>query len=248
MTKWQTALEGTSWNCLFWSNHDQPRAVSRFGDTGEYRELSAKMLGTCLHMMRGTPYIYQGEELGMTNANFDKLEDYKDIESINAYAEYINDRGIAPELMMDYLQHIGRDNARTPMQWDESENGGFTTGTPWIAVNKNYDSINAKNQVDDQKSIYNYYRQLIQLRHENDIIVYGSYELLMEDDEQLYVFTRILNNETLLVICNFSKEELEFQLPTQFENSKAELLISNYSDDRKELLRPYEAKVYKLEQ
>ena len=248
LTKWQTALEGTCWNCLFWSNHDQPRAVSRFGDEGEYRELSAKMLGTCLHMMRGTPYIYQGEELGMTNANFDRLKEYKDIESLNAYDEYVNQRGIAPELMMEYLQHIGRDNARTPMQWEDSKHGGFTVGTPWIAVNKNYELINAKSQIEDENSVFYYYKKLVQLRHDNDIVVYGSYELLMEDSEQLFVYTRTLGNEAWLVICNFTKETIEYQTPKKFRENKAELIISNYPEDQMELIRAYEAKVYKVVQ
>ena len=248
MTKWQTALEGTCWNCLFWSNHDQPRAVSRFGDAGEYRELSAKMLGTCLHMMRGTPYIYQGEELGMTNANFDMLEEYKDIESFNAYDEYVNQRGIAPELMMEYLQHIGRDNARTPMQWEDSKHGGFTVGTPWITVNKNYELINAKSQIEDENSVFHYYKKLVQLRHDNDIVVYGSYELLMEDSEQLFVYTRTLGNEAWLVICNFTKDPIEYQIPKKFQENKAELIISNYPEDQMELIRAYEAKVYKVVQ
>lgn len=246
MTKWQTALRGICWNCLFWSNHDQPRAVSRFGNDDEYRELAAKMLGTCLHMMRGTPYVYQGEELGMTNANFESLEEYKDIESINAYDEYVNKRGIAPERMMEYLRHTSRDNARTPMQWNDSINAGFSTGKPWISVNKNYHKINAKEQITDEDSVYNYYKKLISLRHENEIIVYGTYELLLPDSEQLYVYTRKLGEQNLLVICNFTKELVEYQIPKQFSEKSIFLLISNYPDDKDGWIRAYEAKVYSI--
>ena len=247
MTKWQTELEGSCWNCLFWSNHDQPRAVSRFGNDVEYRELSAKMLATCLHMMRGTPYIYQGEELGMTNAYYKSLEEYKDIEAINAFEEYVNYRGIAPELMLDYLQHIARDNARTPMQWDNSDNAGFTTGTPWISVNSNYNRVNAQLQIEDVNSIYYYYKKLIQLRHENEIIIYGSYELLLAESEKLYVYSRKLGEEKLLVICNFSKELTQYQIPNEYAKYKFVLLISNYLEDTKEWMQAYEARVYRLE-
>jgi oligo-1,6-glucosidase len=244
MTKWQTELEGQCWNCLFWSNHDQPRAVSRFGNEADYRELSAKMLGTCLHMMRGTPYIYQGEELGMTNAHFDSLSDYRDIETFNAYKEYTEQRGISPELMMEYLRHISRDNARTPMQWEGRKNGGFTEGTPWIPVNQNFPVINADSQRGNPNSVYEYYKKLIRLRHENEIIVYGNYELLLPEDEKLYVYTRTLGGESLLIICNFSEDPLEYQLPEMFTPNTGTLLISNYPEDLEDKIRPYEAKVY----
>ncbi len=244
MTKWQTRLEGRCWNCLFWSNHDQPRAVSRFGDDKEYRELSAKMLATCLHLMRGTPYIYQGEELGMTNAFFERLEQYRDIEALNAYTEYVEQFGTEPELMMEYLRHISRDNARTPMQWNSGPNAGFTTGTPWIEVNKNYKEINAENQIKDDTSIYCYYKRLIQLRHEQDIIVYGSYELLLPENNQLYVFTRTLGEKALLILCNFTKDEVELDLSNYHITKEPSLLISNYPEDRGNIIRPYEARVY----
>lgn len=246
MTKWQTNLEGQLWNCLFWSNHDQPRAVSRFGNEYKYRELSAKMLGTCLHMMKGTPYIYQGEELGMTNANFEVLNEYRDIETFHAYEEYTKQRGIPPKLMMEYLKHISRDNARTPMQWDNSQNAGFTTGTPWISVNHNYPLINAKSQIKDANSIFNYYKKLIHLRHENEVIVYGAYELILPEDEQLFVYTRTLGDEKLLVICNYSEETIDYKLPERFVSNNRSLLISNYPDDIEESIRAYEAKVYKI--
>ena len=247
MTKWQKELEGSCWNCLFWSNHDQPRAVSRFGDDGEYRELSAKMLATCLHMMRGTPYIYQGEELGMTNAYFDRLEQYRDIESFNAYKEYVEQRNIAPELMLQYLKHISRDNARTPMQWNEASNAGFTAGIPWIEVNPNYTVVNASDQVEDDSSVYHYYKELIRLRHENDIIVYGNYELLLPESEQLYVYTRTFEQNKLLVICNFTKETLTYEAADLLKEDRYTLLISNYREDALEKIRAYEAKVYRIE-
>jgi oligo-1,6-glucosidase len=247
LTKWQKELEGSCWNCLFWSNHDQPRAVSRFGDDGEYRELSAKMLATCLHMMRGTPYIYQGEELGMTNAYFDRLEQYRDIESFNAYKEYVEQRNIAPELMLQYLKHISRDNARTPMQWNEASNAGFTAGIPWIEVNPNYTVVNASDQVEDDSSVYHYYKELIRLRHENDIIVYGSYELLLPESEQLYVYTRTFEQNKLLVICNFTKETLTYEAADLLKEDRYTLLISNYREDALEKIRAYEAKVYRIE-
>jgi oligo-1,6-glucosidase len=247
--KWQKGLQGKSWNCLFWSNHDQPRAVSRFGNEApEYREVSAKMLGTCLHMLKGTPYIYQGEELGMTNVQFDSLDEYRDIETINTYNELVNKRGVEPDTMMSYIYRVSRDNARTPMQWDDTENAGFTTGTPWIKVNDNYREINAKIQVNDKESVYNYYKKLIQLRRENEIIVYGDYDLLIPEDEKIYAYTRTLKNEVLLVICNFSKDKVAFKIPEDLKEKKKELLISNYPNEKAEdenLLRPYEAVVYK---
>ena len=175
MGKWQTELEGEAWNSLFWNNHDQPRVVSRFGnDSDEYREVSAKMLGTCLHMMKGTPYIYQGEELGMTNIYFNSIDEYNDIESINAYNELVGSGKVSKEKMMSYLRYKSRDNARTPMQWSDDENAGFTTGKPWMTINPNYVKINAQNEVSDSNSVFNYYKKLIKLRKENDIIVYGN--------------------------------------------------------------------------
>lgn len=162
LIRWQTQLDGVAWNSLFWNNHDQPRAVSRFGnDSPAYRVLSAKMLGTCLHMMQGTPYVYQGEELGMTNVAFEKLEDYRDIETLNAYDELVRQHGVPHEQMMRYLHCISRDNARTPMQWSEEPNAGFTQGTPWISLNPNYTEINAEKQLEDPDSIFSYYRKLI---------------------------------------------------------------------------------------
>lgn len=242
MSRWQTELYGKAWNSLFWDNHDQPRAVSRFGDDRpEYREVSAKMLATCLHMMQGTPYIYQGEELGMTNYPFETPADFRDIESIHAYEEWCESGEVSHELFWPCIINKSRDNARTPVQWDDSENAGFTTGTPWINVNPNYKEINAKAELADPNSVFHYYQKLIALRKKTPIIVYGKYELLMEDSEQLYVYTRTLQNEKLLVVCSFTDKEVEFQIPEEFEN--ADCLISNldntYTD--KVVLKPYEA-------
>ena len=172
LNSWQTELEGKAWNSLYWDNHDQPRAVSRFGnDDPAYRELSAKMLAVCLHMMKGTPYIYQGEELGMTNAGFERISDYRDIESLNAYRDYVESGRLDADTMLRYLKEISRDNARTPMQWNDRENAGFTTGTPWIAVNANYPVINAEKALKDPDSIFHFYRKLIALRKQYELIV-----------------------------------------------------------------------------
>ena len=232
LSKWQTELAGTAWNSLFWDNHDQPRIVSRLGDdsTREYREASAKMLALCLHMMQGTPYVYQGEELGMTNVPFETLEDFRDIESINAYHELTESGQVSPEDMMRFLRYKSRDNARTPMQWDDSENAGFTEGTPWIMVNPNYKEINAKEQLARPDSVFHFYQKLIRLRKEREIIPYGEYELLLPEDPDLYVYTRALGEHKLLVICNFRKEEKAFTLPEGFDPRKGEILIGNYPD------------------
>lgn len=248
MTKWQNGLEGIAWNSLFWENHDQPRSVSRFGNDSEgYREISAKMLATCLHMMQGTPYIYQGEELGMINAPFQTIEDFRDLDSINAYHE-LTEKGIFTESdMLKRLRYKSRDNARTPFQWDDSENAGFTEGTPWIMVNPNYKTINAGEQVKRPDSVFSYYKELIRLRKSHDIIVYGSYELLLPEDKELYVYTRTLEDERMLVICNFYNSSRCFELPAGWEPQKLIRWIGNYSDavTEKELkIRPYEAMVF----
>lgn len=245
LTKWQTALSGTAWNSLYWNNHDQPRVVSRFGnDSPAYRVYSAKMLATILHFMQGTPYIYQGEELGMTNVNFDHLSDYQDLESINAYHELVDDTQlVAPETMMSYLHARSRDNARTPMQWDNSAHAGFSTATPWLKVNHNYHDINVESALKDPNSIFYFYQRLIQLRHELPVITDGRFALVSENekDDAVFAYTRQNNTQTLLIIANFTDQTLtrHYPLPTQHK-----LLIQNYSDDQGETLRPFEAKVY----
>ena len=246
LNKWQTELEGKAWNSLYWDNHDQPRAVSRFGNDGPmYRELSAKMLATCLHMMKGTPYIYQGEEIGMTNAYFDKLEDYRDIESLNTYKEFTENGVMNPEEMMSALKAISRDNARTPMQWNSKPNAGFTTGEPWIQVNPNYLQINAEAAVADENSVYYYYQKLIALRKSYDIIIDGIFEGLLEDSEEIYAYTRTLGNQKLVVACNFSDREVFCDLFDHAEDGKE--LISNYEYHKNGVLKPYEARVLLFE-
>jgi oligo-1,6-glucosidase len=247
-TKWQKGLEDIGWNSLYLNNHDQPRMVSRFGDDREYRVESAKMLGTFLHMLKGTPYIYQGEEIGMTNVRFDSIEDYKDIETLNMYNEKVNQNGENPANVMESIYVKGRDNARTPFQWDDSEHGGFTTGIPWLQVNPNYMEINAKQAVEDESSIYHYYRKLIQLRKEHPVIVHGSYDILVPEDESIYVYTRTLESQKLLVLLNFTNEDQSFDVPADLQGKKNEILISNYEANTEYgssiSLKPYEAIVY----
>lgn len=241
MNKWQYELEGKAWNSLFLDNHDQPRVVSRFAnDSEQYRVVSAKMIATCLHMLKGTPYVYQGEELGMTNAYFDRLEDYRDIESINAFHQYVDNGLVKAEDMMRYLKEISRDNARTPMQWDDSRNAGFTTGTPWINVNPNYPKINAQAAVADPDSVFHYYQELIRLRHTLPVIVYGKFEGLLEDSETIYAYRRLLDGQVLTVACNFTDQEQACDL---CEDPAAMELISNYKTHKTGALQPYEARV-----
>ena len=243
LTRWQKGLQDIAWNSLYWENHDQPRSVSRFGnDSDEYREISAKMLATCIHMMQGTPYVYQGEELGMTNCPFNTLDNFRDLESINAFHELTEQGKMTEEDMMAAIGYKGRDNARTPMQWDDSAYAGFSTTNPWIMVNPNYTKINAKDQVNREDSVFKYYQKLIKLRHESELIVYGTYDLILDDDKDIYAYIRTLGDEKLIVYCNFSENTREVELPEEFVNKK--VLISNYSDAKanpKITLRPYEA-------
>ena len=243
LTRWQKGLQDIAWNSLYWENHDQPRSVSRFGnDSDEYREISAKMLATCIHMMQGTPYVYQGEELGMTNCPFNTLDNFRDLESINAFHELTEQGKMTEEDMMAAISYKGRDNARTPMQWDDSAYAGFSTANPWIMVNPNYTKINARDQVNREDSVFKYYQKLIKLRHESELIVYGTYDLILDDDKNIYAYIRTLGDEKLIVYCNFSENTREVELPEEFVNKK--VLISNYSDakaNQKITLRPYEA-------
>ncbi|MNH79727.1 Oligo-1,6-glucosidase [compost metagenome] len=253
VSKWQTALHGNGWNSLYLSNHDQPRMLSRFGNDSspELHNVSGKMLATLLHTLQGTPYIYQGEELGMTNVRFESIEDYKDIEILNMHKEYMAE-GTDEKTIMESIYSKGRDNARTPMQWNSGPQAGFTTGTPWLTVNPNYKEINAEQAVADPNSIFHYYRRLIELRKQHDVIVYGDYQILREEDEQIYAYLRSLGEEKLLVVLNFFEAPAEFVLPDQVTFSRQELLISNYevpadSHINRMHLRPYEARVYKLQ-
>ena len=243
LTRWQKGLQDIAWNSLYWENHDQPRSVSRFGnDSDEYREISAKMLATCIHMMQGTPYVYQGEELGMTNCPFNTLDNFRDLESINAFHELTEQGKMTEEDMMAAIGYKGRDNARSPMQWDDSAYAGFSTATPWIMVNPNYTKINARDQVNREDSVFKYYQKLIKLRHESELIVYGTYDLILDDDKDIYAYIRTLGDEKLIVYCNFSENKRKVEIPEEFVNKK--VLISNYSDakaNQKITLRPYEA-------
>ncbi|KIV70569.1 MULTISPECIES: glycoside hydrolase family 13 protein [Bacillus] len=250
LTKWQKALEQTGWNSLYWNNHDQPRVVSRFGNDGAYHTESAKMLATVLHMMKGTPYIYQGEEIGMTNVRFESIDEYRDIETLNMYKEKVIERGEDIDKVMQSIYIKGRDNARTPMQWDDREHAGFTTGEPWIAVNPNYKEINVKQAIQDEESIFYYYKKLIELRKNNEIVVYGTYDLILENNPSIFAYVRTYGEEKLLVIANFTADECVFELPEDIVYSEAELLIHNYDVENVLIenitLRPYEAMVFKL--
>lgn len=241
LNKWQTGMEeGNGWNALFWCNHDQPRVLSRFGDDKNYPTESAEMLATMIHLMRGTPYVYQGEEIGMTNAYFEDISQYKDVESLN-YFKILKDEGIPEDEVYEILRCRSRDNSRTPMQWDNSENAGFTTGTPWIEVNKNYKIINADNAVKNKNSVFHYYKKLIALRKENDVIAYGSYKPEMENNTNVFAYSREYEGKKLFVVCNFYGTETKISLPDEFVGK--EILISNYKDAKAEkevTLRPFE--------
>jgi oligo-1,6-glucosidase len=224
--RWQAGLADVGWNSLYWNNHDQPRAVSRFGDDGEYRVRSAKLLATVLHLHRGTPYVYQGEELGMTNAPFSSIEDYRDIASRNHYAEAVA-AGEDPGDVLAALAVRSRDHARTPMQWDDSPNAGFTTGTPWIAVNPNHAEINARAQLADEDSVFHHYRRLIELRHAEPAVAHGDFRMLLAEHEQVYAFTRAHDGVQLLVLANFSGRPVEIELPDGARWQAGELLLAN---------------------
>lgn len=236
--KWQTSLGNEGWNSLFWNNHDLPRIISRWGDDKKYRLESGKMFAILLHMMKGTPYIYQGEEIGMTNLPIADISEAEDIESINMYNERI-EQGYSKADIIQSINAKGRDNARTPMQWDRCENGGFTTGTPWLRVNPNYEEINAASALADSNSIFYTYQKLIQLRKDNPLIVFGEFEAIESPDE-VFAYKRILEGEEWVVIANFSAKENE----TELSDSYQKVVISNYPVDptlKRFKLRPYEA-------
>ena len=255
LEKWQKELHGCGWNSLFWDNHDLPRIVSRWGNDKEYRVESAKMLATILHGMEGTPYVYQGEELGMTNVRFESIEQYQDIEIRNMYRERL-EKGYAEKDIMESIYAKGRDNARTPMQWDDTENAGFTTGTPWLGVNPNYTEINARSQLHDENSVFHYYKKLIQLRKENSIFVEGDFTLLLPEDENIFAYVREYEGRKLLVAANFTDKEVECPILKEWGVPVSEdgadksrdngvLLIHNYSDlPSQQKLRPYEAMMW----
>lgn len=244
LSKWEIALDGKGWNSLYWSNHDQSRAVSRFAtDVPKYRVLATKMLGTTLHMLQGTPYVYEGEEIGMTNAHFTELSQYEDIQSLNAYKEFVEvEKIVDKETMLKYLAYRTRDNARTPMQWNGRTNAGFTKGQPWLAVNPNYSQINVEKNLVDNNSVFYYYQKLIELRHNSDLVVYGDYAVIDMEDEEVFTYRRRYNDETLLVINNFTSHDVI----RDYGQENGALLIGNYLDDKNTRLRPYESKVYLL--
>lgn len=243
-------IDGVGWNSQFLMNHDQPRALSRFANDGPYRVESAKMLATFLLTLRGTPYIYQGEEIGMTNVAFHDIEEYRDVATFNTYHAGIQN-GADPKEMLERIHRFSRDNARTPIQWDTSENAGFTTGTPWIKVNPNYKEINVAQALANKESIYHYYQKMIKLRKENLVLVYGGFEMLAEKDEKVFAYLRTDETDRFLVVLNFSEYETRFLWPEGAGYSSQELVISNYAVNETDrvtdiMLRPFEARVYKL--
>ena len=245
MNKWQTKLHGKGWNSLFWDNHDLPRIVSRWGnDSEEYREVSAKMLATLLHGMEGTPYVYQGEELGMTNITLpSSIDAYKDVETMHAY-RVLKARGWSKEKILQSLCAKCRDNARTPMQWNDGPQAGFTTGTPWMPVIPNYTTINAASQVHDEDSVFSYYKKLIHLRKKTPVMVDGAFEMLLPEDEEIFAYRRTDDSQTLTVICNFYGNERRIDADSLVPKG-SRLLLSNYKDmEGADLLRPYEARMY----
>ena len=246
LSKWQIAMNGKAWNSLYWTNHDQPRTVSRRGNDKEYRKESQKLFYTMLMTMQGTPYIYQGEEIGMTNVSFDSIEDYDDVEIHNCWNERVIKGGEDPEKLLDGIRYRARDNARTPMQWSDEENGGFTTGTPWLKVNPNYKEINVKESLADEDSIFHYMQKLIRMRKENLIAVYGDFKEYEPDNRQLYIYERNYQDQKMFVVLNFSDQEASFTMPKEWEKEEAKPLISNYPEKplQSRTFAPWEAAVY----
>ncbi|WP_368661381.1 alpha,alpha-phosphotrehalase [Bacillus cereus] len=251
MSNWQIEMQkGGGWNALFWCNHDQPRIVSRFGDDGKYRNESAKMLATAMHMLQGTPYIYQGEEIGMTNPKFESIEQYRDVESLNIYDIKLKE-GLSKEEIIGILKQKSRDNSRTPMQWNEEMNSGFTTSTPWISAAENFKEINVEKALEDKESVFYHYKKLIELRKTYDVITEGEYAILDKNDSKIWAYTRTTESEVLLVINNFYGEEITYSVPAQvqLDGMKQEILLSNYKDASNDItklnLRPYESIVYR---
>ncbi|WP_129115197.1 glycoside hydrolase family 13 protein [Halegenticoccus tardaugens] len=251
LSDWQDGLADDGWNSLHLNNHDQPRAVSRFGDDGEYRRESAKLLGTLTHTLRGTPYVYQGEELGMTNYPFESLDEVRDVDTLqNVATAKLDGRIETEEEALDLVRYRSRDNARTPMQWSAAENAGFTAGEPWIGVNPNYPRINAERARVDGDSVWHYYCDLIDLRSEHDVLVYGAYDLVLADHEEVWAYTRTLGDERALVVLNFADGRSRFEPPSSLDGAPSKLLLCNYEATASAVepveLRPYEARVYRL--
>ena len=246
MNSWQTALQGKAWGTVYLGNHDQPRQVSRYGNDSElFRAVSAKMLATLIHTLRGTPYVYQGEELGMTNIYFTSIDQYQDVENHNAWKQWVESGRVDAQDMLRYFARISRDNARTPMQWNTEKNAGFTTGTPWLPVNRNYLLVNAEDQVNDPNSVYNYYKKLIALRHRYPVIVYGQFVPLLEDDPNVWAYRREYEGAVLTVALNWTDKKAPCTL---MDETPGEILISNYSTHQQGVLQPYEAIVKYISQ
>ena len=248
LTKWQKALEGKGWNALYIENHDIPRVISTWGNDREYLRECATAFGLMYFMQQGTPFIYQGQEIGMTNVKFDSIYDYNDVKGINIYKEKI-EQGLSKEEALKYVWAVSRDNSRTPMQWDNSNNAGFTDGTPWINVNENYKTINVNNQINDENSILNFYKNMIRIRKENETLVYGSYDLILDEDDKIYAYIRTMGDEKFIVIVNLSHDEVKYSYEEKLNYSK--LLLSNYKVEAHDIinefiLKPYEARLYKL--
>ena len=246
--QWQKGLEKEGWNSLYWDNHDQPRIVSRWGEDGEYRVESAKMLAAILHMQRGTPYIYQGEEIGMTNYPFASFDDFQDIEARNYYRTVKDRPDFDPDALLVNMSKSSRDNARTPMHWDASEQAGFTSGTPWLPVNPNFREINAEAAVADEGSVFHFYRKLIELRHELPVVVNGDFTMLLPEDPNVFAYTRALDGVTMLVLGNFSSGDVPVPIDDASGWAAARLLLGNYGDPEGDsgeiVLRPWETRIY----
>lgn len=250
LTKWQKELEGIGWNALFLENHDQPRSVSTWGNSEEYWEESAKALAAFYFLMQGTPFIYQGQEIGMTNVQFNDIEDYDDVAIKNLYKEE-TEKGTPHEEIMEVIWKNGRDNSRTPMQWDDSANAGFTVGKPWMKVNPNYTHINVKEQMADPNSVYHFYKKLIELRKQHEVFIYGKYDLVLEEHDQIFAYTRTLEGAKMIVMTNLFSEPTAYEMPASLAGLRGEVLISNYDQTGEQLLtkgtlRPYETVVYKI--
>mgnify|MGYP000043978905 FL=1 len=248
LTKWQKALDGKGWNALYIENHDIPRVTSTWGNDKEYLKECATAFGLMYFMQQGTPFIYQGQEIGMTNVKFDSIYDYNDVKGINIYKEKV-EQGLSGEEALKYVWAVSRDNSRTPMQWDSSENSGFTTGKPWIRINKNHKYINVKDQLKDENSILNFYKKMINIRKENKTLIYGSYDLILEDHEKIYAYTRIMREEEFVIIVNLSHDNVKYSYDINLHSDG--LLLSNYNVEKHALLtefdlRPYEARIYKV--
>ncbi|MFZ5351981.1 MAG: glycoside hydrolase family 13 protein [Bacillota bacterium] len=251
ITEWQTKLHGKAWNTIFFNNHDYPRMVSKFGNDGCYRVESAKMLAVLMFTLEGTPYMYQGEEIGMTNVAFEDLSDYRDVETFNAYNSLVKEQGMLHEDFMKALYKVGRDNSRTPLHWDDTDNAGFTKGEPWIKVNPNYKEINIKKEQSNPDSVLNCYKELIRLRKQHKALVYGKYIPLLEDDERIFAYKRVHSDESFLILLNFSEFPTEAELPSDIMRDKLELIHTNYRnkaslESKVFEFSPYEARIYKM--